>query len=821
MSTTGGRKLKCRTLLLGVLLTGYLLLTLMDSTALEALQYNLVQVTQAPQDTTRGDTNSQTAKSDEPILVDYIADVSKSIGDQIIRMYDNVKFHHNGAIIECDSAYLYPDDRAEFFSSVIIQKDSAFIYGDRVLYDGNTNIADVFSPIVKMVQGDATMYSYNLQFNTKTAIGTFKGGGVLWSNENIMEAENGEFFANQNYVKFLDSVSMRNNTYMIKTDSLGFDLKQERLDFLTKTYIWDNERDFLMADNGNYFSTTKTYLFNKDAYIMTPDNEIWADTIRYLSGLKQAYMFNDIQILDTANQTIAFADWAFYDDSTDRAVLSKLPSVMSWDKQDTSYMRSDTMLLLTFEPGMSKLFTPDLISVASEIAQDSLNSSLPTVLDTTTLVRDSIMNLDSLWQIGDSTQLLQDSLAIIKEEISVDSFGNALPIVDSSTLVDSLKVAENEVAALESQELAIQSEDNEISEGVEQIKSTAQLRKEAAAERRAAKKEERRIAKERRDAERQERINRRLGVVVEADSMAMDSSLVLDSLAQDSLLNLELSLDSLTLDSLQLDSLRRDSLAQAGDTIAPQKERLFLGYNNVRLWAEQFQGKCDSMVFFSVDSTAVMFGAPVLWNEGNQITSEYIEVYTKNSELDWADFTGEPFIAQQLYLNDTLYFNQATGNRLETFFTNNELDYTYLSGSVQNLYYMTEQEEIQALVAINSSSLTIDFEQRKATRMQWGGSGKGPIYPIEQVPETQTRFLDGFTWQDSIRPKSSKEIMNRRVRESIRERVSNFDKPLFNINSVMLTLKDSLIQQGSWTDRNDVPTVTPQFFIDGQSDLLY
>lgn len=834
MSKIRGTKQKCRTLLLGVLLTGYLLLTLMDSSAIETLSVKFIQEINLQDTTRRGatQTSQSTQKSDEPVLVDYVADVSKSLGDQIIRMYENVKFHHNGAIIECDSAYLYPDDRAEFFSSVIIQKDSAYIYGDRVLYDGNTNIADVFSPIVKTVQGDAIMYSYNLRFNTKTAVGTFTDGGVLLNKENLMEAINGEFYANDNYVKFLDSVALKNDRYMIKTDSLGFDLKQERLDFLTKTYIWDDERDFLMANKGNYFSSTKTYLFTSDAYMMTPDNEIWADTIRYLSALKQAYMFQDIQILDSANNSIAFGDWAFYDDSIDRAVLSKLPSIMSWERQDTSYMRADTILVLTFEPNMSKLFTPDMEPVASLVAGDSSNSSTPTMLDTMLVNRDSLMGLDSTMQRGnpnlqdsltkalfggdlseigvsDSIKILQDSLLEVIEPLIVDS------ILDSGEeiLEDTLVTASVIDSITNDKEII------EISEDVlEEPKSEAQIRKELKIAEREAKKEERRLAKEKRAAERQKKWNERLGIVVEADSIAVDS-LLADSLAGDSLDIALVGLDSLQLDSLALDSLALDSLA--GDSIVLAKERIFLAYNDVRLWAKEYQGKCDSMVNFSVDSTSVMYGDPVLWSKENQITADIIEVYTENSELDWADFIGSPFIVQQLIADDTLYFNQASGARLETFFVGNELDYAYLSGNVQNIYYMTEQQDITALVAIQCANLTIEFLNRVASRMIWEGSGSGPIYPIEQVPDTQTRFLEGFSWQQDIRPKSPKQIMNRRVRESIKHEVEGYVKPVFGINRIMLKTKNSLISEGSWTDRVDVPSVTPQFFIDGQRELLY
>ncbi|MEG0656493.1 MAG: OstA-like protein, partial [Mucinivorans sp.] len=55
----------------------------------------------------------QTQAQKEAALVDYKADVMLNRGDNIIRLVGNVIFHHNGAIIQCDSALRYDENRME------------------------------------------------------------------------------------------------------------------------------------------------------------------------------------------------------------------------------------------------------------------------------------------------------------------------------------------------------------------------------------------------------------------------------------------------------------------------------------------------------------------------------------------------------------------------------------------------------------------------------------------------------------------------------------------------------------------------------------
>ncbi len=69
-------------------------------------------------------------RAQSPAAVDFRADVMSSlkVGDSTaLLLVGHVVFHHNGAVITCDSAIRYNDRRMDCYKNVVVNKDSTFI----------------------------------------------------------------------------------------------------------------------------------------------------------------------------------------------------------------------------------------------------------------------------------------------------------------------------------------------------------------------------------------------------------------------------------------------------------------------------------------------------------------------------------------------------------------------------------------------------------------------------------------------------------------------------------------------------------------------
>ena len=74
--------------------------------------------------------------------------------------------------------------------------------------------------------------------------------------------------------------------------------------------------------------------------------------------------------------------------------------------------------------------------------------------------------------------------------------------------------------------------------------------------------------------------------------------------------------------------LRADTLKTVPDTIP--NEKIIQAYFNVKFFRQDLQGKCDSLVYYSKDSTLCLFHDPILWSGDNQMTSDYMEMVRNN-----------------------------------------------------------------------------------------------------------------------------------------------------------------------------------------------
>lgn len=106
----------------------------------------------------------QQRTSSDRRMVDMIADDSYLIekGDStIFILVGNFAAHHNGAVILADSAVRYSNQSFECFGNVLINQNSTYAYGDRAAYNRMNSTATLYSDIIKVVDGEAVMYTYH------------------------------------------------------------------------------------------------------------------------------------------------------------------------------------------------------------------------------------------------------------------------------------------------------------------------------------------------------------------------------------------------------------------------------------------------------------------------------------------------------------------------------------------------------------------------------------------------------------------------------------------------------------------------------------
>lgn len=868
-------------------------------------------------------------------VVDFVADRGYPIpyGDTTATvLVGHFAAQHNGAVITCDSAIRYNDKRIECFGNVLINKKETYIYGDRADYNGEINEARVYAPLVKVVDGDATLYTYDFRFNTLDNIGTFSGGGMLTNRENHLESDRGYYYADTHQIICVDRVEMRNDKYELKGDSVVYDTDTDQAHFFERTNIWNEGGDYIYADRGRYEKPRELYVLTRNGYVMTEKQELWSDSLDYYRESGHALLFRNIQIDDAEHKVLAFGDYGEYWKEPGNALLTQRPSVVSYDtsQSDSLYMCADSMFLYTIskseqaradslakvkakaadslagskggssvdslaakpsaagakvssDGSQAGTAAPQVAAGAVETSSDVAGAgsgsaaepiaavpaekggpgtdSLDAVPAIDTLLSDGFVArvgtgmppADSVVAVPAVDTLLSDSLA--REEAGMPPADSVVAVPAVNTLFpDSLAQAgvkslpaDSSVHILSKRERKAQADSLKAqlraqADSVASVKKAqaAAARKEklaqiakarqarATAKLDAAKQKEEALRRKNleRRAERMEKIwakrRAKTGKAIlkgKLPASALDS-LVADSLrearafaALDSLFRDSLAADSLGRDSMQLDSLKAgvaaaDSLR--GDSIAAPAEdslyRLVKGYRRVKIFRNDFQAVCDSLVAVSTDSMILLYIDPVLWNQDNQITSDVMKIYTENSKLQKAEFVGRPVMSSEI---DTMTYNQVTGKLITAYFRDNKIYRNDVDGNVQTIYYMQEDDspEPVGLMSIQSGAATYYINNNTVEGITYRNQLVYSIFPMDKIPETQALFLEDFKWEGHRRP-ALREVFDRTIRPSERAEKSALPRPDFPITRRIEEYKKLLIESGTWVDRDD--KLTPE-----------
>lgn len=799
--------------------------------------------------------SSPDVEDEDTKMVDLAADIvyPYDLGNDssVICLVGNFIGHHNGAVITCDSAVRYGDQRLECFGSVLINKNDTYIYGDRADYDGVTSKAEVYSPLVKVVDGDATLYTYRFKFDTKLNIGEFDDGGVITNRDNILEAERGYYYADTHEMIGVDAVEMRNDSYQMTGDSVIYNIETDNARFFEHTNIWNDKGEYLYADRGDYDRSEEKYVITRNGYILTELREVWSDSLDYWRETGYALLRRDIQIDDSEHKILSFGDWGEYWDEYGDALLTLEPAVISYDPEqgDSLFMRADTIMMHTrstlrdreeaeaarladgnentetvaerkaefavpvAEIAAAEAAVPNLLEESSERPESEPVAEEESPSEEISGESEDEPSVSDVEQ--DSSEAESDMESEVAEEVEAE-----VPLSELSK--EERKARLREIAEQERAEKQRKAAEKkkarelELKRKLEEIADRRRAKRKAQLEKQNRRDSTVRAKQTLREEARRRKMLARLsrkGIKLQpADASVLsqiDSMMFAEIYLNDSVAHARL--DSI-IASWQPDSAVLDSVAVEMDTVY----RLTRGFRNVRIFRSDFQAVCDSLSSSTLDSVIRMYIEPVLWNGQNQITSEQTDIHTLNQAIDYAEFIGKPMMISKL---DTLHYNQVAGKSMYSRFRNNEIYRDDVNGNAQTIYYMQDDAtgDIQGLMYITSADMTFYIEEQEITGITYRGTPEYWLYPMEKIPESQELFLQGFTWQEERRPLQDS-VFTRVLRPSVREEKELLERPKFPIAERIGQYKMRLLEQGRWYDRSDTLTEDVIYWLDMNTD---
>lgn len=266
-------------------------------------------------------------------------------GQDIRRLIGNVKIRHEDVYVTCDSLYDYSGtNKFDAFGNVVVVQDSSTLFGDTLIFDGNSKNGKVRGEIVRLVDNEATLITRFLDFNTNQNTVYFYNGGVITTDDSRFSSQRGKYFSNEKHFVFAGEVSYLSPDILLNTDSLDYNSNTEKISFFGPTRIY-NEENYLYCEQGWYNREEEKSEFNLNAYINNGEQRLFGDRIFHDRNLGYSEIYGNGCVVDSTQNMTLYGNEIEYNQETEYAEVRENPLVISVsDEGDTLYLRANIFI---------------------------------------------------------------------------------------------------------------------------------------------------------------------------------------------------------------------------------------------------------------------------------------------------------------------------------------------------------------------------------------------------------------------------------------------------------------------------------------------
>ncbi len=291
-----------------------------------------------------------------------VSEFDEKLNADATRLIGNVRFRHESAYMNCDSAYLFrKENRLEAFGRIrITQGDSLNLTGGKLDYDGNTRIAQVYQNIV-LTDRKMTLTTKSVFYDLKNASASFTDSAHIVDGENVLTSKTGFYQSETRDLYFKHDVLLINPRYTLECDTLRYNTQAKTAFFLGPTDLRTKDSK-MYCESGWYNTAKQTSFFTKNAFLDNGHQILRGDSI-YFNQLKNiGKAFGNVAIEDSSRSLIIRGNYAEHHQSTDSSWVTGRAEMVQYDNNDTLFMHADTLLAIGKRDGKDSVASRDIFA---------------------------------------------------------------------------------------------------------------------------------------------------------------------------------------------------------------------------------------------------------------------------------------------------------------------------------------------------------------------------------------------------------------------------------------------------------------------------
>lgn len=189
--------------------------------------------------------------------------------------------------------------------------------------------------------------------------------------------------------------------------------------------------------------------------------------------------------------------------------------------------------------------------------------------------------------------------------------------------------------------------------------------------------------------------------------------------------------------------LNKDDTLNINSELVFSKKNILISHKDVKIISDNLTGKCDSLSFNQNDSLIKLYGSPIIWVDGYQVTSDTIILTYFDNEIKNFYLPNNPFIC---FKSDTNIFNQIKGNEISGTFSQNILQKISVHSQGESIYLVKESNKNIGLNHTKSPQILINLFDGKVKEIIYSGNAESLTVPIKEISE-EKKYLKNFYWR--------------------------------------------------------------------------
>ncbi|MBR4738601.1 MAG: hypothetical protein IK058_01215 [Bacteroidales bacterium] len=360
-------------------------------------------------------------------LIEYTAGMgSRDPGNgDIWILYRHVRAKHEGMVLEADSAhYNTRENSFKAFRNVVIRiSDTTFIFGDRLHYDGNTRVVDIWADTVVLVDGGTHLLANHITYERNRATSYYTEWGYGSSGDHRLFSREGQYNSDLKQFYIYSDVTLTDSTMRLVTDTLLYNTETSVAHFESPTHIY-SDSSTIYSEMGDYNTDTRFAISYLASHVENQGHTIDSDTLYYDETREYGRAWGHVTIVDSDNGLTCTGRYGETSQADGFSFVTDSAHVLFVDNGDTLFLHADTVYVTTDSTDRLQTVRANYhVKVYRRDAQAMCDSAFYSAPDSTLLLyKEPVLWYEHYQCVADTIELLHDTAGVRRAWLRTNCF---------------------------------------------------------------------------------------------------------------------------------------------------------------------------------------------------------------------------------------------------------------------------------------------------------------------------------------------------------------------------------------------------------------